>query len=114
MNHFQCLGKTKRGERCKKTFVTSSYSDIITCSLHRNQVATFQYTSISTESKLDVGLAGIIASKMDDPNAFGLFAKLCRATAKACHALQEVKKKQFSKTNDMGIRVLPNGTLFKP
>jgi len=114
MNHFRCLGKTKKGERCKKTFLTSSYSDVIACSTHRNQVVTFQYEALHIESRLNVGLARVIASKMDDPAVFCLFAKVCKATAKACHVLQETKKLQFSKTNWLGLRVLPNGMLLKP
>jgi hypothetical protein len=77
MNHFRCLGKTKKGERCKKTFLTSSYSDVIACSTHRNQVVTFQYEALHIESRLDVGLARVIASKMDDPAVCCLLS-LCK------------------------------------
>lgn len=115
MNNFQCLGKTGKGERCKNTFVTSKWSNTLVCHYHKNQKVDFTYSSLKTFCKMK-DVAYLIAKEIHDPQTFGIFAKLCKSTAKACHLLQEEKKDEFKCFEyfwfNHGNYILPNGTKF--
>ena len=116
MRRFQCLGKNKNGSRCKNKFLTSSYSTLLTCSRHSDQDVTFQYGDLSPNSFKDV--AKLISMYIDDPKTFSSFAAVCRSTAKACHSIQDEKKREFAKVeNSYGIEyfeyfTLPNGSIY--
>jgi len=115
ISKFRCLGKNKNGSRCKKTFITSSWSKILTCSTHKTQEVDFQYSSVKNSCPLH-DIAFLIAKEIDDPKTFSQFAKVCLSTAKQCHKLQEKKKEQFSNTRKFyGFenKYLPNGEVFK-
>ena len=114
MRRFQCLGKTQKGTRCKTMFLTSNYSTVLTCTKHKDQNVTFQYSELGIGDWKDV--ASVIASHIDDPKTFQTFASVCRSTAKACHDIQDKKKYQFSHIKHyMGgyhYRFLPNGDML--
>lgn len=115
-NNFQCLGKTSRGERCRKTFITTNWSKTLTCTTHRNQIVNFQYSNLKTPCNLH-DVAGLIANLICDPKTFATFAKICLSTAKACSALQTVKKAHFrikKKMNGIEGTELPNGSDWMP
>lgn len=114
-SHFRCLGKNRDGTRCKKTFLTSKWSETLTCQLHKDQSVTFQYSHVQNSCPLH-DVAYLIAKEISDPNTFATFAKLCLSTAKACHKLQDLKKRQFMRIVDefhYKVQLLPNGTYFK-
>ena len=115
ISKFRCLGKNKNGDRCKKTFITTTYSKILTCSIHKNQEVDFLYSSLKKSCPLH-DIAFLIAKEIDDPKTFSQFAKVCLSTAKQCHKLQEEKKEQFSTSkNFYGFenKYLPNGEVFR-
>ncbi len=112
-HQFRCLGKNKNGTRCKKTFLTSSFANNLTCHLHKDQDVTFQYGPLPNGGFKDV--AGIIAKQIDDPATFRYFAMVCKSTAKACHMLQTEMKNRFKRIANWNpcleptkIYVLPN------
>ena len=116
VKRLKCLGKTKKGTRCKNIFLTNKWSTILTCSLHWYQKVTFQYHTLTQPCRLH-DVAHLIAGYISDPKTFYIFANVCISAAKACHSLQEVKKKQFRRPYlfyGMNGTALPNGTEWKP
>lgn len=111
VTRFQCLGRTKKGQRCRNMFLTNPYSKALVCSTHSDQKPEIQLSPISVKA-MGVDVAKIIASLLDDPTTFANWARTCKSAANACHRLQEDKKKQFAKREVYGlgtILVLPNG-----
>lgn len=115
VTRFQCLGVNKNGQRCNNKFLTSKYSEELTCSKHKEQNVSFKYSSVKDFSKLH-DIAKLIAIHINDPETFSDFSKVCLSTAKACHVLQDIKKKQFSQEKEInGVKmlVLPSGRIYK-
>lgn len=118
MYHIRCLGKNKNGSRCKKTFLSCKFSQVLTCDRHKDQKVDFVYGNIEVGGFKDV--AKLIANYIDDPATFRAFSMTCRSAAKACHDndIQKRKRLEFSKRQgtagilSLTLMVLPNGVII--
>ena len=118
MRRFTCMGLTAKGKKCKNVFLTSKHSEELTCSIHKDQIVEFEYSTVKTSCILH-DIAHIIASNISNPQTFLAFAQICLSAAKACHKLQDIKKKEFSTPYILNGNPidkyynLPNGNLLK-